>query len=228
MRKRSSTKGLPSLGWISEHRSGWNPPQGEAVSSGSGSFRRYLVLLFLVPLGYLLHVCVIPYLSIGGIAPNLLFAVIGIVTVAYGRLQALWAGLIYGLLLEIMLPSVPYVSLAVYPLSALFISFIFADKSLRQLEMDRALKRGKHYVPAWLRTLLCTLSNVLVYEVVNVAYIYLGGTTLAPLHFRRALQDLLLTGLLTLIIEFPLRRLILGKQAKPVTLRNQPIVFGRK
>ena len=84
--------------------------------SHSGSFRRYLVLLFLIPMGYLTQVCVMPYLSIGGITPNLLFAVIGVITVAYGRVQALWAGLIYGLLLEIMLPSVPYVSLAVYPI----------------------------------------------------------------------------------------------------------------
>ena len=71
--------------------------------SRSGAFRRYLVLLFLIPLGYLFHVCVLPYFPVGGVTANLLFAVIGIVTVAYGRLQALWAGLIYGLLLEILL-----------------------------------------------------------------------------------------------------------------------------
>ena len=69
-----------------------------------GSLRRYLVLLFLIPLGYLSQVCIIPYFSLGGVTPNLLFAVIGIITVAYGRVQALWAGLFYGLLLEILLP----------------------------------------------------------------------------------------------------------------------------
>ncbi len=227
-RRSSRRKDMPSLGWISEQHPGAGNAGGAAFSNGAGSFRRYLVLLFLVPFGYLMHVCVMPYLSIGGITPNLLFAIIGIVTVAYGRVQALWVGLIYGLLMEIMVPSVPYVSLAVYPLSALFVSFIFSDKSLRQLEMDRALKRTKRYIPAWLRTVLCAMTNVLVYEVVNVAYIYLGGTPLELLHIRRALQDVLLTGLLTLAIEFPIRRLILGKVSKPVTLRNQPIIFTSK
>lgn len=196
--------------------------------SRAGAFRRYMVLLFLIPLGYLFEVCVVPYLSVGGVTPNLLYAVIGIVTVAYGRVQALWAGLIYGLLLEILLPSVPFVSLAVYPISSLFVSFIFADKTLRQLQMDRALKKKSRYSPAWLRTVLCAMANVFVYETVNVAYIYLGGTSLVPLHFRRALQDIVLTGLLTLVIEFPVRRLIFGKRVVVPVLKNQPIEFGKK
>ncbi len=196
--------------------------------SRSGAFRRYLVYLLLIPMGYLLHVCVLPYFPLGGVTPNLLFAVIGIVTVAYGRLQAFWAGLIYGLLLEILLPSVPFVSLAVYPLAALFVSFVFADKSLRQLQMDRALNRRSHLLPSWLRTLLCAMSNVLVWEVVNVAYIYLGGTALTFLHFRRALQSVLLTGALTLLVEFPVRRLIFGRRVIIPVLKNQPIEFSKK
>ena len=194
----------------------------------AGSFRRYLSLILLIPLGYLFQVCVMPYLRIGGVSPNLLYALIGIITVACGRLQALWTGLIYGLLMEIFLPSVPFVNLAVYPLSSLFVSFIFSDKSLRQLQMDRALKRKKREMPAWLRTLLCAMVNVLVYEVINVAYIYLGGTTLTVSHFIRAFLDILFTGVLTLLIEFPLRRLILGKREKPMILKNQPIVFSKK
>ena len=202
-----------------------NAPLRETRAS---PFRRYLVLAFLIPLGYLFHVCVMPYVSVGGVTPNLLFAVIGVITVAYGRLQALWAGLIYGLLLEILVPSVPFVSLAVYPISSLFVSFIFADKSLRQLQMDRTLNRKKRYMSAWLRTVLCAMSNVLVFEVVNVAYIYLGGTPLTLLHFRRALRDVLLTGILTFLIEFPLRRIILGRRTEIPVLKNQPIVFSKK
>lgn len=196
--------------------------------SRTGSFRRYLVLLFLIPLGYLFHVCVMPYVTVAGITPNLLYAVIGVITVAYGRLQALWAGLIYGLLLEILVPSVPFVSLAVYPISSLFVSFIFADKTLRQLQMDRALKKKSRFSPAWLRTVLCAMANVLVYEVINVAYIYLGGTSLTAAHFSRALLDVLLTGALTLLIEFPLRRLIFGKRVEVPVLKNQPIEFAKK
>ena len=197
--------------------------------SRSGSLRRYLVLLALIPAGYLCHVCVMPYLPrVGGVVPNLLFALIGIITVAYGRLQALWAGLIYGLLLEILVPSVPYVSLAVYPISALFVSFLFSDKSLRQLQMERALRRKTRYVPAWIRTVGCAMVNVLVFEVVNVAYIYLGGTVLTGNHFFRAGLDVALTGILTLAIEFPLRRLIFGRHTVTPTLKNQPIKFAKK
>ena len=199
-----------------------------ARQSRRPSLRKYLVYALLLPSAYLLHVCVMPYLSFGGVTPNLLFAVIAVVTVAVGRLQAFWAGLIYGLLLQILLPSVSYVSLAVYPVSSLFVSFIFADKSLRTLQMDRALKKEKRAVPAWLRTVLCAMANVLVYETVNVAYIYLGGTALTLLHFRRAARDVLLTGLLTLLIAFPLRRLLLGPRPRSPSLRNDPIVFQRK
>ena len=87
---------------------------------------------------------------------------------------------------------------------------------------------GKREMPAWLRTLLCAMVNVFAYEVINVAYIYLGGTSLTATHFLRAMLDVLLTGLLTLLIEFPLRRLILGRREKPIALKNQPIVFEKK
>jgi len=194
----------------------------------AGSFRKYLVFVLLVAFGYLGQVCVMPYVKIGSVTPNLLYAVIGIVTVAYGRIQAFWVGLIYGLLMEIMLPSVTYVNLAVYPLTSLFLSFAFADKSLRQLEMDRALRRKSFELPAFVRTVLCAMSNVLVYEVVNVAYIYLGGTTLTLLHFRRALRDVVLTGLLTALLAIIVRRLIFGKRHETPVLKNQPIVFSKK
>ena len=76
-RRSSRRKDMPSLGWISEQHPGAGNAGGATFSNGAGSFRRYLVLLFLVPFGYLMHVCVMPYLSIGGITPNLLFAIDG-------------------------------------------------------------------------------------------------------------------------------------------------------
>ena len=41
-----------------------------------------------------------------GVTPNLLYVVIGIVTVAYGKLRAFWVGMAYGILMQIMLPLV--------------------------------------------------------------------------------------------------------------------------
>ncbi len=192
------------------------------------SLRHYLVFLLLVPLGYLTHVCIMPYISILGITPNLLYAVIAIVTVAYGRLQGFWTGLIYGLLMEIMLPAVPFLHLGLYSLTSLFCAFVFADRSLRQLEMDRALNRKNRELPPLVRTVLCAMANVLVYETINIIYISLGGSELTSAHFMRGVLDVLLTGLLTLLVAIPVRRLIFGRREEKRVLRINPIVFGRK
>ena len=97
-----------------------------------------------------------------GVTPNLLYVVIGIVTVAYGKLRAFWVGLCFGLLMEIMLPSVPYLHLILYPVTTLFCSFAFADKPLKTLEYERAFNRKRKELPAWLRTVLCTALNIFV------------------------------------------------------------------
>ena len=195
---------------------------------GSGSFRKYLVLLILVPAGYLLQVCVMPYIRPFGVSPNLLYTVIAIVTVAYGRLRAFWVGLIYGLVMEIMLPSVSFLNLALYTVPPLFLSFVFSDRSAKAIELDRALNRKSREMPAWLRTILCAMSNTLVYEIVNLVYIFLGGSSITSDHIVRAVADVLLTGCLALALTFPIRRLIFGKKTVVPVLKNTPIVFGRK
>ena len=193
-----------------------------------GFFRKYLVFVLLIPLGYLTQVCVMPYFHPFGVTPNLLYINIAIVTVAYGRLQGLWAGLIYGFLMEIMVPSITFLNLALYPISSLFVSFAFADKSLRRLQMDRAMKRKSREIPALVRTVLCAMVNVLVYETVNVAYIYLQGTDLTFRHFQRAIWCVLETGLLSVVVALMVSPLILGRKREEPVLKNQPIVFSKK
>ena len=199
-----------------------------SVEYYSSPLRRYLVLGLITILGYLCQVCIMPYVQVLGVTPNLLYAVIAIVTVAYGRIQALWLGVFYGLLLEIMLPSVPFLSLGLYTVTSLLASFVFADRSAKSLEMDRALNRKSRIIPAWLRTVLCAMTNVFAYETVNIVYIYISGSPLTISHFLRGLADVFTTGLLTLAIEFPIRRLIFGKRVITPVLKNQPIVFGKK
>lgn len=174
--------------------------------------RKFLALILITLLGYLFHVCVMPYLGIFGVVPNLLYAVIAIVTVAYGKLRALWVGVAYGLMTEIMLPSISFMNLALYSLTTLFCSFAFADKPLKTLEYERAVSKDVKIVPAWLRTLLCALTNISIYEAVNVTYIYLGGGEITWAHIGNAVLSVILTVLLTLILMFPLRRLIFGKK----------------
>lgn len=193
----------------------------------TGFIRRYLTLFLMIFLGYFCEVCVMPYIHPFGITPNLLYVIIGIITVAYGKLRAFWAGIIYGLLMEIMLPSVRFLNLALYPITTLFCSFAFADKSLKTIEYERATKRISKELPAWLRTVLCTALNTLIYEIVNVTYIYLGGSPLYYYHFIKAFTDVILTSLLCLVLLFPLRRLILGRKSEQLVLKSAPVVFRK-
>ena len=189
--------------------------------------RRYIVLGLLIVFGYLCQVCVMPYIKIFGVTPNLLYVIIGIVTVAYGKLRAFWVGLCYGLLMEIMLPSVPYLHLILYPVTTLFCSFAFADKPLKTIEYERAVNKKSKELPPWLRTVLCTALNILVFEIVNVTYIYLGGSPLTFGHFSKAFLNVILTSLLCLLLLFPIRRLILGPKSETLVLRSAPVVFTK-
>ena len=193
----------------------------------TGFVRRYLALGLITLFGYLCEVCVMPYIRPFDISPNLLFVVIGVVTVAYGKLRAFWVGVVYGLLMEIMLPSVTFVNLAMYPVSTLFCSFAFADKPLKTIEYERATNKSRRELEPWIRTVLCTALNTFVYEVVNVTYVYLGGFDLTFSHFFRAFGDVVITSLLCLALLFPLRRLILGPRTETLVLKSAPVVFRR-
>lgn len=193
----------------------------------TGFLRRYLALGLITILGYLCEVCIMPYIRPFGISPNLLFVVIGIVTVAYGKLRAFWVGIIYGLLMEIMFPSVTFINLAMYPVSTLFCSFAFADKPLKTLEYERATNKKKKELPAWQRTVLCTALNTVVYEVINLTYLFIDGNTLTFTHILKGFGNVVLTSLLCLLLLVPLRRLILGKKTSVLVLKSAPVVFNK-
>ena len=192
------------------------------------SFRKYLILFLLTFLGYFAEVCIMPYVKIFGVTPNLLYVVIGIVTVAYGKLRAFWVSLVYGILMQIMLPSVTMLNLALYPLTTLFCSFAFADKPLKTLEYERAVNHRRKELPPWLRTVLCTMLNTFVYETVQITYIYLGGSPLTVNHFLRGLADVFFTGVLCFLLQYPVRRLIFGRRGRPQpVMRPAPVVFTK-
>ena len=192
------------------------------------SFRKYLILFLLTFLGYFAEVCIMPYVKIFGVTPNLLYVVIGIVTVAYGKLRAFWVGLVYGILMQIMLPSVTMLNLALYPLTTLFCSFAFADKPLKTLEYERAVNHRRKELPPWLRTVLCTMLNTFVYETVQITYIYLGGSPLTVNHFLRGLADVFFTGVLCFLLQYPVRRLIFDRRGRPQpVMRPAPVVFTK-
>ena len=193
----------------------------------TGFVRKYVLLFLITILGYFGEVCIMPYIKIFGVSPNLLYVVIGIVTVAYGKLRAFWVGMVYGILMQIMLPSVTMLNLAIYSLTTLFCSFAFADKPLKTLEYERALNRRKKEPPAWLRTFLCTVLNTFIYETVQITYIYLGGSVLTINHFLRGFADIFGTGLLCLLLLFPARFAIFGRKKNRPVMQPTPVVFTK-
>lgn len=168
--------------------------------------RQHLLLALIILFGYLFQVCVIPYVRIGSVTPNLLIALIGILTVTYGKLRAFWAACIFGLLTEIMLPSANYLNLALYPIIGLFCSFVFADKASGGNGSESALIRL--FRRPWIRTILCALFNALAHETIRLLYVSINGTALTAAHIRRGLLSVGCTVLLTLIVMGPLRLLI--------------------
>ena len=174
---------------------------------------RQVKLVLVILVGYLAHVSIMPYVNIGGVSPSLLIATTAIVAVGYGLLRGLWTGLFYGIVMEIMLPTVPMLNLLFYPISALICGLFFADRSEAQLQYARSIgKRGRNISPV-LRTVLCAMVNVIIYEIVNLIYMYLSGAELAAALIQRGLTDVLLTTALTAVIMFPVRK-ILGFRRK--------------
>lgn len=168
--------------------------------------RRFFRFMLVVVLGYLCQVCIMPYLAVNNVTPSLLFAVTAIVTVCYGRLRAFWVGSIYGILMEIMLPSITFFNLLLYPVAAIFSSLPFADKSDKRLEYERSLNKKAQNVNPYLRTVLCAGLNTLIYEGINLVYVNLGGTALTLTHISRAVIDVALTMLTAAVLMLPLRR----------------------
>ena len=169
---------------------------------------RQVKLILVILLGYLAHVSVMPYIHLGDVSPSLLIATTAIITVGYGMLRGLWAGMFYGIVMETLLPTVPMLNLLFYPISALLCAVFFADRSEAQLQYARSIgKRGRNISPL-LRTVLCAMVNVIIYEIVNLVYMYLSGAVLSAALIQRAMTDVLSTTVLTAVIMIPVRKLL--------------------
>ena len=169
---------------------------------------RQAKLILVILVGYLAHVSIMPYINVGGTSPSLLIATTAIVTVGYGILHGLWAGMFYGIVMETLLPTVPMLNLLFYPISALLCAVFFADRSEAQLQYARSIgKRGRNISPL-LRTVLCAMVNVVIYEIVNLVYMYLSGAVLSAALIQRAMTDVLTTTVLTAVIMIPVRKLL--------------------
>ena len=169
---------------------------------------RQLKLFLAILMGYLAHVSLMPYFRLGDVSPSLLIAMTAIITVGYGMLRGLWTGMFYGIVMEIMLPTVPMLNLLFYPISALLCAAFFADRSEAQLQYARSIgKRGRNLSPL-ARTVMCAATNCLIYDIVNLVYMYLSGAAISSVLIQRALTSVLATTLLTVIIMVPVRKIL--------------------
>ena len=69
--------------------------------------------------------------------------------------------------------------------------------------------------------------NTLIFEVVNVTYIYLGGSPVTAGHIFRAFLNVVLTGMLAMVLMFPLRRLIFGRRIDAPVMKTAPVTFSK-
>lgn len=177
---------------------------------------RQLKVILMVLLGYLGQVCIVsPYVKVGGVSPSLLIAMIAIVTVGYGKLRALWIGALYGILLETLLPTVQMLNLLYYPVSALLCSVFFADKSASRLQYERSVGKAGRNISPLLRTVLCAALNAAIYEIVNIVYMYLGGTLPTMAQLTKSLTVVAATTGLTALIMIPVRKLLGFRKPDP-------------
>lgn len=168
-------------------------------------FIKLLKTTFLTLLAYLLQATAAQRIAIGGIAPNIALAIVSVAAVALGRKYAFVMSLAVGYLLEIMLPSLDYISLILYPVCVMLGALLFSDKSERKLEEERAQnKRARQWNPH-LRTPLCALVSICVFEGVSLFYTYLSGVALGYTQWSRAITDVVYTVVLCAIFQFPIR-----------------------
>ncbi len=169
-------------------------------------FSKLIKMSILTLLAYLLQATVAQHIAIGGVAPNIAFALTAVVSIALGRKYAFVMSLAVGYLLEIMLPALNYINLIAYPVCGVLGAWFFADKSERKLEEERTQNREKKQLDPHIRTLLAALLSTSVFEFVNLFYTFLGGVTLNSDHYARAIFDVVYTVALTGVLQYPIRR----------------------
>lgn len=92
-----------------------------------------------------------------------------------------------------------------YPVCCILGALAFSDKSERKLEEERTLGKTARQLHPHLRTVLCALLSIGIFEAVNLFYTYLTGVALASLPYGRAITDVVYTTVLAGVLQFPVR-----------------------
>lgn len=191
-------------------------------------FKRALKALLLTLLAYLIQACVMKHLQITGVSGSVVFAVIAVLTVSYGKKYTFCASCIIGLLMESMLSNVPAFYVIAYPVVSMVWAQVFADKNDRQRERKRMYSEAKRHrregkkplhlplgkvrrylkrrgMPAHLRIPLCAVMMDLLMNGIYLVYMYLIGVEFSWAHIVRPLVSILYTGGIAALWMVPLR-----------------------
>lgn len=169
--------------------------------------KKAIKVSLLILLTYLLQVTVPPRIKLWGVPPNIALAIIAVITVALGKRYTFMAATVVGYLYEIMMPSMQYLNTLLYPISCMVAALFFADKSDRKREEERIRsEKPRKQMNPHLRTPLCACLSTVIYEAVWLVYIYLTGVKLDSGHLTRSAAVVAYTGIMSLVIQFPIRK----------------------
>lgn len=196
------------------------------------AIKRGLRVLIITVLAYLTQVCVMRYLTVGGVSGSVLFAVLAVLTVSCGKKYTFCASCLMGMLMESMLgaANVPGFYVIAYPVVGMLGAQAFADMSDRQLEHRRSnhdMRRRRmketggtrfgnflatHYreedLPAHLRIPLCAMLMDFILNFAFCVYMYLIGEEIGMVHVMRLLLSVVYTGALAAALMVPLRYIL--------------------
>jgi len=173
-------------------------------------------------LAYLLQATFASHIALWDISPNIALALLSIVTVGLGRKYAFHMSLLIGYWFEIMMPTMDYISLIMYPVCAMLGALAFSDKSERKREEERSMGKSRKTLDARWRGPLCTGLSLLVFEGFNLVYIYLSGVLIGGGQLFRSFINIAYSSAITGVFQFPIRQWLgIRKQNKDEAVKRQ-------
>jgi len=190
--------------------------------------RKALKAFLITVLAYLIQACVMEHLKIADVTGSVIFAVLAIITVSYGKKFIFCASCIIGMIMESMLSNVPALYAIAYPVISMLCAQAFADMNDRQREKRRMNYEERHRrregrkqlfplfgkildffqqgdLPAHLRIPMCAGLMDLLMNIVLLVYMYLIGVEFSFLHIWRLVVAVAYTVGISILLMIPLR-----------------------
>lgn len=167
--------------------------------------RNVLKATFITLIAYLLQVCAMPYLKIGGVIGNVSVVCIAILTVSLGKKYAFGASCMTGILMDVMTTSIAGLYAVIWPVVSMVFAMVFADMSDERREIRRNRNKDSRDMNPHIRIPLNAICICLALEVILLTYTTLSGTQLTLHHISRVLLSVGYTGILAIVLMWPVR-----------------------